>query len=72
MKTTSAPSTQSPLARRVKHSDVLAFVDQGRTGTVVPDLRARLDEFYLRYPLRILKAGQRGIVESLKADRDRR
>jgi len=72
MKTKSAPATRSPAPRRVKHSDALAFVDQGHTGTVVPDLRARLDAFYLRYPLRTIKAGQRGIVESLKADRDRR
>ena len=72
MKTTSAPVTRSPTPRRVKHSDALAFVDQGRTGTVVPDLRARLEEFYQRFPRRTLKRDQRGIVESLKADRDRR
>lgn len=72
MKASSAAATKSPAPRRVKHTDALAFVDQGRSGTVVPDLRARLDAFYSRHPLRTLKAGQPGIVESLKADRDRR
>ena len=37
-----------------------------------PDLRARLQAFYRRHPLRPLKRGERGIVGSLKADRDRR
>ena len=72
MKTTSAPPNRSPALRRVKHGDALAFVDQGRAGTVVSDLRARLEEFCQRFPRCAIKRGQRGIVESLKADRDRR
>jgi hypothetical protein len=72
MKTSAAPTARPPARRRAKHADGLAFVDQGRTGTVVSDLRARLEEFYRRHPRRALKQGQPGIVEGLKSDRDRR
>ena len=72
MKTSAAPTTPPAAPRRAKHADGLTFVDQGRTGTVAGDLRARLEEFYRRYPRRALKQGQPGIVEGLKSDRDRR
>ena len=72
MKTAIKPATRSSGARRAKHADSLAFVDQGRAGTVVGDQRERLEAFYQRYPRRPLKPGQRGIVASLKSDRDRR
>lgn len=72
MKTSAAPATRSAFPRRAKHGEALVFAEQVQTGSVVADLRARLEEFYQRYPRRPFKRGQRGIVESLKADRDRR
>ncbi len=72
MKTSAAPANRSASPRRTKDGDALAFAEQVRTGTVASDLRARLEKFYQRYPRRPFKSGQRGIVESLKADRDRR
>ncbi|CAN5344595.1 hypothetical protein BH11PSE9_BH11PSE9_21120 [soil metagenome] len=72
MKTTAAPATRSPDPRRADKGEALKFVDQGRAGAIVVDAGERLAAFYQRHPRRVLKAGQRGIVESLKADRDRR
>ena len=72
MKMSAAPATRSAGPRHAKHTDALGFAEQVRTGAAVADLRARLEAFYQRYPRRPFKRGQRGIVESLKADRDRR
>ncbi len=68
MKAVTATTTK----RKSEDSDALQFFDHGRERDTVPDLRARLQAFYRRHPLRTLKRGERGIVESLKADRDRR
>lgn len=64
----------SPLSAKQKPTvgEALEFVDQGRQQAPAPDLRARVKAFYARHPLRTVKRGERGIVESLKADRDRR
>jgi hypothetical protein len=68
MKTVSTKPT-----KRIPESDeALQFVANGRRGDATPNLRERLKAFYLRHPLRTLKRGERSIVESLKADRDRR
>jgi hypothetical protein len=50
----------------------LEFVEVGGGGGPAPDARARLARFYAKNPLRALRRGERGIVEGLKADRDRR
>jgi hypothetical protein len=55
-----------------KISEALVFVDAGHHQAPAPDLAQRVRAFYERHPLRAVKRGQRGIVESLKADRDRR
>jgi hypothetical protein len=68
MKTVSAKPTMRP----PESDDALQFIEQGRRGEATPNLRERLKAFYLRHPLRTLKRGERGIVESLKTDRDRR
>jgi hypothetical protein len=68
MNTVSTPATK----RKPKVGEALEFVDQGRQQASAPDLRTRVQAFYQRHPLRTLKRGERGIVESLKADRDRR
>ncbi len=68
MKTVSA----APMKRSSQSGDALQFIDHGRERDTVPDLRARLQAFYRRHPLRVIKRGERAIVESLKADRDRR
>ena len=62
----------TPTRIKSKPGEALKFVDLGREHESVPDVRARLQEFYRRHPQRALKPGERGIVESLKADRDRR
>jgi hypothetical protein len=61
-----------PTKRTPESDDALQFVEHGRRSDAAPNLRERLKAFYLRHPLRALKRGERGIVESLKADRDRR
>ena len=68
MKTVAA----TPIKKKSEDSDALRFVDHGRERDTAPDLRDRLQAFYRRHPLRTLKRGEHGIVESLKADRDRR
>ena len=69
MKAVTATTTK----RKSEDSDTLWFFDHGRERDTVPDLRARLQAFYRRHPLRALKKrGERGIVESLKVDRGRR
>jgi hypothetical protein len=68
MNTVSTPATK----RKPKIGEALEFVDQGRQQAPARDLRARVEAFYQRHPLRTLKRGERSIVESLKADRDRR
>ncbi len=67
-------NTASTLAtkRKPKIGEALEFVDQGLQQAPAPDLRDRVKAFYARHPLRTVKRGERGIVESLKADRDRR
>ena len=51
----------------------LLFIEMGvRASGPAPDAQKRLAAFYAKYPLRTLKRGERGIVEGLKADRDRR
>lgn len=67
-------NTASTLAakRKPKIGEAPEFVEQGRRHAPAPDLRDRVNAFYARHPLRTLKRGERGIVESLKADRDRR
>ena len=68
MKTVStAPTRRSP-----DGDGSLQFLDHGHERKAAPDLRARLQAFYRRHPLRVLERGERGIVESLKTDRDRR
>ena len=58
---------------KVRPLDGLHFVEVG-DGVRGPgnDAKKRLAAFYAKYPLRTLKRGERGIVEGLKADRDRR
>ena len=64
--------TAKPAKRKPDDVDALQFFDHGRERENAPDLRARLQAFYRRHPLRPLKRGERGIVGSLQADRDRR
>ena len=53
--------------------DGLQFVEVGGGSRgPAPDAKRRLAAFYAKYPLRTLNRGERGIVEGLKADRDRR
>jgi hypothetical protein len=65
--TTAAKRKSSP-----KIGEALLFVDAGHQQAPARDLAKRVQAFYARHPLRTVKAGQRGIVESLKSDRDRR
>lgn len=65
-------ATAIPTKRKPQDGDVLQFFEHERQRDAVPDLRARVQDFYRRHPLRPLKRGERGIVGSLKADRDRR
>jgi hypothetical protein len=57
---------------RAKIGESLVFVDAGGQRGPASDLAERVQAFYERHPLRAIKGGQRGIVESLKSDRDRR
>jgi hypothetical protein len=65
-------ATGKPAKGKPDDVDALQFFDHGRERENAPDLRARLQAFYRLHPLRPLKRDARGIVESLKADRDRR
>lgn len=57
---------------RAKVDEALVFVDAGCQQPPAHDLAERVRAFYERHPLRTVKSGQRGIVETLKSDRDRR
>jgi hypothetical protein len=65
-------ATATPIKQKPQDGDVLQFSEQEPQRDAVPDLRGRVQDFYRRHPLRTLKRGERGIVGSLKADRDRR
>jgi hypothetical protein len=67
MSIASSPATK----RKPTIGEALEFVDQGRKSPP-DDLRTRVQAFYRRHPLRTVRRGERGIVESLKTDRDRR
>lgn len=58
---------------KVRPHDGLQFVEAGGGSSgPAPDATRRLAAFYAKYPLRTVRRGERGIVEGLKADRDRR
>ena len=68
-------TTSTTAAKRkpgAKIGEALLFVDAGHQRAPAPDLAKRVQAFYERHPLRTIRPGQRGIVESLKSDRDRR
>ena len=53
MKTVSATP-----CKPAKSGDALQFFDHGRERDAAPDLRARLQSFYRRHPLRVHKRGK--------------
>lgn len=55
-----------------KPVDGPTIYEVGGPGRPAPDAAKRLAEFRRKYPPRSLKPGECSIVESLKADRDRR
>lgn len=60
---------------KVRPLDGLRFVEAVGGGSgrgPAPEARRRLAAYCAKYLLRTLKRGERGIVEGLKADRDRR
>ena len=54
MKTVSA----TPTKRSAESGDALQFFDHGRKRDTVRNLRARLQSFYRRHPLRVLARGK--------------
>lgn len=65
--------TPKPKTRlKPKPVEGLEFVEVGGGGGPVSDIDKRLEAFYAKYPLRRLRKGEKGIVESLRGDRDRR
>jgi hypothetical protein len=75
MKNALSDKGASPPKSKVKMRprDGLQFVEvEGGGSGPAPQAKRRLAAFYAKYPLRTLKRGERGIVEGLKADRDRR
>lgn len=55
-----------------KIAEAMVFIEASQQRAPVSDLAERVQAFYARHPLRTIKRGQKGIVEALKADRDRR
>jgi hypothetical protein len=70
MHTTSTTAVKRKPSAKI--GEALVFVDAGHQHAPAPDLAQRVQAFYERHPLRTVKRGKRGIVESLKSDRDRR
>ena len=64
----------SSAKRRIKPKPVdgLAFVELRDETAPITDSDQRLAAFYAKYPLRRLRRTEKGIVESLREDRDRR
>ena len=54
MNTVSATPTKQP----AESGDALQFFDHGLEHDAAPDLRARLQSFYRRHPLRVHKRGK--------------
>ena len=67
-------SRAKPKPITFKEVDGMTFVEvkSGVAPLSGDELRAKLDAFYARHPLRALRKGQKGIVEQLREDRDRR
>ena len=66
-------STPRSKVKRRSLGGQLQFIEgSGGVAGPAPEAKRRLAAFYAKYPLRTLKRGERGIVDGLKADRDRR
>ena len=69
-----AKGSARPKPIGLKEVDGIAFVEvqPGAESLSGEELRAKLDAFYAKHPLRTLRKSQKGIVEHLREDRDRR
>lgn len=64
------PKPKAPVKPRTVEG--LGFIEIGGRRGVVSDIDKKLEAFYAKHPLRRLRKGEKGIVESLRDDRDRR